>query len=132
MKLGKHNVNHKRLKHVGLHFQICWHGNPYQSYRRMAWPSPFWRRRMLYSPRCHHRIPQATSGLTNAGQEVFRKCISQLHVKVSQFLPHLRKWASLRLGIVNMSIFRHIGKVPENSHTDFRKINGYLMVSLIC
>ena len=91
------SVNHQRLKHVGLHFQICWHGNPsqersaigqltsgsnpYRSCHRMVWPSPFGQRRMLYSPRCHHRIHQATLGLTHAGQEVFRKCISQLHIE---------------------------------------------------
>ncbi len=123
-------VNHQRLKHVGLHFQICWHGNPsqersaigqltsgsnpYQSCRRMVWPSPLRQRRMLYSPRCHRRIPQATSGLTHASQEVFRKCISQLHIKVSQFLPHLKKWAYLRLEILNLAgLFSRNAEIPS-------------------
>ena len=112
-----HCVNYQPLKHVGLQLgvgmgdvlaslepatigQLTSGGNPYQSRRKMAWPSPFGQRHMLYSPRCHHRIPQATLGLTHASQGGLRKQVLKQHKGVSQCLPPLKRWAYLRL-IVN-------------------------------
>ena len=108
-----YHVNYQWLKHIGLYFQICWHGNPfqerstigqltsgnnpYQSCRMMVWPSPFGQRHMLYSPRCHHRIPQATLSLIHASYGAFQKEMRIQYIWVSQFLPRLKPWASLRL-----------------------------------
>ena len=111
------DVNYQRLKHVALQLgvgmgdvlaslepatigQLTSGDNPYQSRRRMAWPSSFGQRHMLYSPRCHRRIPQATLGLTHASQGVLLQQMLKQHKRVSQCLPPLKRWASLRL-IVN-------------------------------
>ena len=107
------DVNHQRLKHVGLQLgvgmgnvhmslepatigQLTSGSNPYQSCRTMEWPSPFGQRRMLFNLRCHHRIPQATLGLTHASHEGLHRKILAPHIRMPQFIPPLKKWASLR------------------------------------
>ncbi len=110
-----HCVNYQPLKHVGLQLgvgmgdvlaslepatigQLTSGDNPYQSCRMMACLSPIGQRHMLYSPRCHHRIPQATLGLTHASQGGLRKQVLKQHKGVSQCLPPLKRWAYLLKG----------------------------------
>ena len=98
--------------------QLTSGSNPYQSRRRMAWPSPYGQRRMLYSPRRHHRTPQATLGSTHASQGGLRKQLLKRYIIVSQFIPHLKRWVSLRLEIVR--IFRGIFYDKSAEEVDMR------------
>ncbi len=110
-------VNHSELKLRSLNFQICWHGNPLRERSTIGQltsghnPSPVGQRHMLYSPRCHHRIPQANLDLTHASREVSPWSIVELDIRVSQFLSALKGRNFLATGFVkgNDQIFHGKG-----------------------
>ncbi|QRF75664.1 hypothetical protein Thermo_01170 [Thermoplasmatales archaeon] len=90
-------------------------------------PSPVGQRHMLYNPRCYHRIPQATLGLTRASQDVLPCAMTERNIRVPQFLSTLKAGASLRRDRDAFPYTIHLVRGPSaeaslsNEHRSFTK-----------